>query len=68
MCTALLKAEFFIEPPPDTQRRKERVERGMGVAMSSYLILTSLYPLPLLPPHRAPAALPGAALSGLAER
>jgi hypothetical protein len=40
----------------------------MGVARSSYLFLTSLYPLPLLPPHRAPAALPGAVLSGLTER
>jgi hypothetical protein len=63
-CTALLKAEFFIEPPPDTQRRKRRGERGMGVARSSYLFLTSLSALPPLPPHRAPAALPGAALSG----
>ncbi len=22
-CTALLKAEFFIEPPPDTQRKED---------------------------------------------
>jgi hypothetical protein len=40
----------------------------MGVARSSYLFLTSLCPLPLLPPHRTPAALPGASFSGLTER
>ena len=67
-CTALPKAEFFIEPPPDTQQRRRRGERGIGVAGDSYLLLTSLSPLPPRPPHRAPAALPGAALSGLAER
>jgi hypothetical protein len=49
-CTALLKAEFFIEPPPDTQRRRRRGERGIGVAKSSYLFLTSLSPLPPSPP------------------
>jgi hypothetical protein len=64
-CTALPKAEFFIEPPPNTQRRRRRGERGIGVARGSYLLLTSLSPLPLFPPpHRAPAALPGAPLSG----
>ncbi len=47
-CTALLKAELFIEPPPDTQRIRRRGERGTGVARSSYLFLTSLSPL--LPP------------------
>ncbi len=67
-CTALPEAEFFIEPPPDTQRRRRRGERGIGVTRGSYLLLTSLSPLPLPPPHHAPAALPGAALSGLAER
>jgi hypothetical protein len=30
-CTALLKAELFIEPPPDTQRKGRRGERGIGV-------------------------------------
>ncbi len=67
-CTALPKAEFFIEPPPDTQQRRRRRERGIGVARGSYLLLASLSPLPLPPPHHAPAALPEAALSGLAER
>ncbi len=68
-CTALPKAEFFIEPPPDTQQRRRRGERGIGVARGSYLLLTSLSPLPPLPPpHRGLAALPGAALSGLAEK
>jgi hypothetical protein len=27
-CTALLKAEFFIEPPPDAQRKERQGERG----------------------------------------
>jgi hypothetical protein len=49
-CTPLLKAEFFIEPPPDTQRIRRRGERGIGVARSSYLFLTSLSPLS---PHTA---------------
>jgi hypothetical protein len=50
-CTVLLKAEFFIEPPPDTQRIRRRGERGIGVARSSYLSLTSLpSPLSLPPP------------------
>ncbi len=65
-CTALPKAEFVIEPPPDTQQRRR--QRGIGITRGSYLLLTSLSPLPPHPPHRAPAALPGAALSGLAER
>ncbi len=68
LCTALPKAEFFIEPPPDTQQRRRRRERGIGITRGSYLLLTSLSPLPPRPPHCAPAALPGAALSGLAER
>ena len=50
-CTALLKAELFIEPPPDTQRIRRRGERGTGVARSSYLFLTSLSSL--LSPHTA---------------
>jgi hypothetical protein len=41
-CTALLTAELFIEPPPDTQRTRRRGERGTGVAKGSYLFLTSL--------------------------
>ena len=64
LCTALPKAEFFIEPPPDTQRRRRRGERGIGVTRGSYLLLTSLSPSPLPPTRCAPAALPGAALSG----
>jgi hypothetical protein len=49
-CTALLKAEFFIEPLPDTQRRR-RGERGIGIAMGCYLPTPALPPLPLPPPH-----------------
>ncbi len=41
-CTALLEAEFFIEPLPDTQREGRRGKRGTGVARGSYLSLTSL--------------------------
>jgi hypothetical protein len=47
-CTPLLKAELFIEPPPDAQRIRKRGERGIGVVRSSYLFLTSLSSL--LPP------------------
>jgi hypothetical protein len=61
-CTALPRVEFFIEPPSDTQRRRRRGERGIGVTKGSYLLLTNPSPLP--PTHCAPAALPGAALSG----
>ncbi len=49
ICTALPRAEFFIEPPPDTQRKRRRGERGIGVTRGSYLLLTSLSPLPLSP-------------------
>jgi hypothetical protein len=63
---ALLKAEFFIEPPPDAQRKERQGERGTGVAMSCYLSHASL-PLPPPPPHRASVAPPAATLSGLAE-
>jgi hypothetical protein len=52
-CTALPRAEFFIEPPPDTQRRRRRGERGTGVTKGSYLLLTNLSPLPPFPPHTA---------------
>jgi hypothetical protein len=45
-CTALPRAEFFIEPPPDTQRKRRRGEREKGVTRGSYLLLTSLSPLP----------------------
>ncbi len=66
-CTALPEAEFFIEPPPDTQQRRRRGERGIGVTRGSYLLLTNLSPLPLPPPHHALAVLPGAVLSGQTE-
>jgi hypothetical protein len=66
-CTALLKAEFFIEPPPDTQRVRRRGERGIGVAMGCYLSHVSPSPPFPSPPHRASVALPAATLSGLAE-
>ncbi len=50
-CTALLKAEFFIEPPPDTQRIRRRGERGIGVAMGCYLSHVSPSPpFPFPPP------------------
>ncbi len=64
-CTALLKAEFFIEPPPDTQRKERQGERGTGVAKSCYLSHASP-PLPPPPPpsHRASVAPPAATLSG----
>ncbi len=56
-CTALRSAEFFIEPPPDTQRKRRRGERGMGVAMGCYLSHAS--PSPPSPlPHRASVAPP----------
>ncbi len=47
---------FFIEPPPDTQQRKRRGERGTGVTKGSYLLLNDL-PLPLPPPHTPTARL-----------
>jgi hypothetical protein len=62
MCTA----ENFIEPLPDTQRRRRRGERGTGVTKGSCLLLNNL-PLPLpLPPTRTVRLLNclGAALSG----
>jgi hypothetical protein len=65
VCTALPRVGFFIEPPPDTQQKRRRGERGTGVTKGSYLLLNNL-PLPLpLPPHthRVPARLPGAGLS-----
>jgi hypothetical protein len=55
-CTALPRMGFFIEPPPDTQQRRRRGERGAGVTKGSYLLLNNL-PLPLpLPPTHAPRA------------
>jgi hypothetical protein len=66
MCTALLEAEFFIEPPPDTQRIRRRGERGTGVAMGCYLSHVSPS-APSPPPHRSSVAPPAATLSGLAE-
>jgi hypothetical protein len=30
-CTALLKAEFFIEPPPDTQRIEDEEKEEQGL-------------------------------------
>jgi hypothetical protein len=29
LCSAPLRAKFFIEPPPDTQRAERQGERGM---------------------------------------
>ncbi len=43
-CTALPRTEFFIEPPPDTQRKRRRGEREIGVTRGSYLLLTGLSP------------------------
>ncbi len=42
---------FFIEPPPDAQRKERQGERGMWVAMSCYLSHATP-PLPP-PPHTA---------------
>ena len=51
-CTALPKAEFFIEPPLDTQRKERQGERGMWVAMSCYLPhATPPFPSPPPPPR-----------------
>ncbi len=47
------KSRIFIEPPPDTQRRRRRGERGIGVARGSYLLLARVSPSPLFPPHTA---------------
>ena len=54
---------FFIEPPPDTQRKERQGKRGLGVAMSCYLSHASP-PLPLPPPHCASVAPSAATLSG----
>ena len=55
---------FFIEPPPDTQRKERQGKRGLWVAMSCYLSHASP-PLPLPPPpHRASVAPSAATLSG----
>ncbi len=61
------ESRTFYRTPAGYTADKRRGERGIGVARSSYLFLTSLFPPPP-PPYRTPAALPGAALSGLAER
>jgi hypothetical protein len=45
---------FFIEPPPDTQRKERRGERGIWVAMSCYL----LHVTPPLPPPTSPLPTP----------
>ncbi len=60
---------FFIEPPPDTQRKEKQGERGIWVAISCYLLHATPPPLLQLPPspHRASVAPPAATLSGLAE-
>jgi hypothetical protein len=66
-CTAESR-NFFIEPPPDTQRKERQGERGMWVAMSCYLPhATPPFPPSPLPLYRASVALPAATLSGLAE-
>jgi hypothetical protein len=35
-CSALLRAEFFIEPPPDTQRKERQGERGIWFPQVPY--------------------------------
>ncbi len=56
---------FFIEPPPDTQRKERQGERGMWVAVSCH---APCHPSsPPSPPHRASGAPPAATLSVLAE-
>jgi hypothetical protein len=67
-CSAQPCTEFFIEPPPDTQRTERQGERGIWVAMSCYLPhVAPPHPLLLPPsPHRASVAPPAATLSGLA--
>jgi hypothetical protein len=35
-CTAM--CEFFIEPPPDTQRTERQGERGIWVVVCCYLL------------------------------
>ncbi len=57
--------KFFIEPPPDTQRKERQGERGIWVAMSCYLFQATPPTSPS--PHRASVAPPAATLSGLAE-
>ncbi len=40
---------FFIEPPPDTQRKERQGEWGIWVAMSCYLLHATPFPLPTSP-------------------
>jgi hypothetical protein len=54
-CTAPPRTEFFIEPPPDTQRKRRRGEREIGVTRGSYLLLTGLSP-PFPPSSPTPRA------------
>jgi hypothetical protein len=42
---------FFIEPPPDTQRKERQGERGMWVATSCYLSHATPPLPPPPPPH-----------------
>ncbi len=67
-CSARPRAEFFIEPPPDTKRIERQGERGIWVAMSCYLFHVTPLPPSYLPtsPHHASVAPPTATLSGLA--
>jgi hypothetical protein len=53
-CSALRRAEFFIEPPPDTQRKERQGERGIWVAVSCYLLHVTPLPSPTSPPPPTP--------------
>ncbi len=59
---------FYRTPAGYTAKKKTRRKRNRGCWGLLSVAHQPLPPLPLPPTHRAPAALPGAALSGLAER
>jgi hypothetical protein len=56
---------FYRTPAGYTAKKKTRRKRNRGC---QGLLSVAHQSLPPPPPHRAPAALPGAELSGLAER
>ncbi len=59
---------FYRTPAGYTAKKKTRRKRNRGCQELLSVAHQPLPPPPPSPPHRAPAALPGAALSGLAER